>query len=604
MKRNESFRTTERGITRRGFVAGAAALAVGGCSLLPGCGPNGQQGAGGSSPGLASGTYAASAVGRGGQIEMEFYFDKGCVLSAEAVRNQDTSVISDNAIRKVASDIVRHQTAEVDTVAGATLSSMAVINAAKEALGEAGAGDSFFEKASYPEGDPAQDCSTSVLVVGSGAAGMNAAARLANAGIDVILVEKQGFLGGGDTMFASTELYGGGGYPVYASNLEGFTEQDYLESKIGLAEESGLPVDMESLEAYSLRTGECVDYYVSIGVPFTRFSEFAYSTTDGSSPGPYIIECLSNELDRLGVDCRVNTSLRSIDVTDGSVVGATVEGPNGEYRIGAEAVLLATGGFARNNDLLTDYAGAGSYTDLPRSGAASATGDGIVAAQEIGADLWNMTAFKANNACHVAENGAVVSLFTISEASVLVDDEGNRFINETDSTIPEKSEAELELPNQEAWSVFDQKTMDAKKLVQDYNELGYFVSGETWEDLASAMGMEGEAAQNFLSTMEKWQSTGVGNVEGDFGATVKDDFDAPPYYAAHIKPAMQSTYGGVRTDASAHVVATDGSVIPGLYAAGAVSGHGCFGNVVGNGLSIASTFGMIAADSIAEDLSA
>jgi fumarate reductase flavoprotein subunit len=65
---------------------------------------------------------------------------------------------------------------------------------------------------------------------------------------------------------------------------------------------------------------------------------------------------------------------------------------------------------------------------------------------------------------------------------------------------------------------------------------------------------------------------------------------------------MQSTYGGVHTDENARVLSTEGNIIPGLYAAGAVSGHGCFGNEVGNGLTIASTFGMIAAASALEDI--
>lgn len=589
-------------LSRRSFVKGATAVALGGSgAMLVGCGNPAQQDSKKENESLISGTYSASSIGRGGEIGIEFYFDKGCILAAKVAENQDTAVISDGAIEKVTSDIIRYQTAEVDTVTGATLTSIAVINAAKESLKEASASDDFYVEALYPEEELPQSHEVEVVVVGSGSAGMNAAARLAQAGFDVLLVEKQGFLGGGDTMFASTELYGGGGYPVYKAGLTGCSEQDYLNTKLDITKESGLPVDIESLTAYSLRTGECVDYLLSIGVPFTRFDEFAYATSDGSSPGPHMIKCLSEQMDLLGVDYRVNTSLKSIIVEDEKVVGVMVSSPAGDYQVRANSVLLATGGFARNDELLRDYAGAGNYTSLPRSGAPSATGDGIIAAKEIGAELWNMDAFKANNACHVAENGAVVSLFTISYVSVLVDNDGNRFINETDSIIPEKSEAELSLPNQEAWSVFDQKTMDEKKLVQEYNKLGYFASGLTWEELASDMGFDGEAKNNFIKTMEKWQDVGEGNIENDFGATVKDVFDTPPYYAAKIKPAMQSTYGGVKTDSSAHVIRTDGSILSGLYAAGAVSGHGCFGNVVGNGLTIASTFGMIAADSIIED---
>lgn len=124
--------------------------------------------------------------------------------------------------------------------------------------------------------------------------------------------------------------------------------------------------------------------------------------------------------------------------------------PDGEYAIGASAVLLACGGFANNEDMLTEYADAASYCGLPHSGSASATGDGILAAKAIGADISNMTAIKANNICHITDNGAVVSLAAIQGVAVLVDDTGRRFINETDSTVHEKSDAELNLPNQEA----------------------------------------------------------------------------------------------------------------------------------------------------------
>ena len=116
------------------------------------------------------------------------------------------------------------------------------------------------------------------------------------------------------------------------------------------------------------------------------------------------------------------------------------------------------------------------------------------------------------------------------------------------------------------------------------------------------MGIDAEAKAAFVDTMERWQATGEGNIEEEFGAKVASAFPNPPYYAALVKPAMQSTYGGVRTDSATRVLDSGGSPIPSLYAAGAVSGHGCFGNQVGNGLTIASTFGIIAAETILSDL--
>lgn len=550
---------------------------------------------------LKSGTYMASSLGRAGEISMEFVIDKGCILQADVVKNQDTATISEDAIATVTKDIIRYQTSGVDTVTGATLTSLAIKQAAADALGQAGASSEYNQPPTYPQ-VVVSDSETDVVVVGSGSAGMSAAARLANNGVKVILVEKQGFLGGGDTMFASSGMAGGGGYTVYKNEIENSSEQDYLDRLLSGAEKSGLPVDTDNLTAYALRSGDAVDYYISIGVPFGSYNNMSNLITDGSSPGTHIIKHCAEQMDVLGVDYRVNTKLTSIVVEGGKATGIGVGTESGDYKIKAKAVLLACGGFARNNEMLTNLAEAGEFVNLPRSGAMAATGDGILAAQEVGAELYNLTAIKANCVCHEAENGAVVSLATIQSVAVLVSTEGKRFVKETGTTVHDISLAELKLPGQEAWAVFDQSQLDAKKLLRDYDALGYFVKGGTWKELATAMGLTDDATVNFVATMEKWQSTGKGNVDEDFGSTVNDVFEVTPYYAVHVKPAMQSTYGGVKTDAKARVIDTAGSIIPGLFAAGAVSGHGCFGNAVGNGLTIASAFGLIAADTITEEL--
>ncbi len=586
-------------VSRRNLIKGTVA-ALGGAGLaLAGCSkPQTQEKAQ-----LMPGTYTGAAMGRAGEVVVELTVKNNCVVKAAMVASAETAVISENAAKKVLGDIVEHQTLNVDTVSGATLTSMAVRSAAEEALSQAGDISAFESPADYPTPE-CEDCACDVVVIGAGSAGMNAASRLADEGANVILVEKQGFLGGGDTMFASSGLAGGGGYTVYKNDIEGASEQDYLNTKLSAAEKSGLPVDIDCLTAYSLRSGDAVDAYISIGVPFGKFAKFSNTTIDGSSPGTHIIKHLSEQMDAKGIDYRLNTSLVSIAQAGDEVTGVVVANEAGQYAISADAVLLACGGFGNNEEMLTAYADAGDYCGLPHSGSASAMGDGILAAEAIGAALGNMTAIKANNICHITDSGAVISLAAIQSIAVLVDNTGKRFINETDSTVHEKSDVELTLPNQEAWAIFDQKTIDEKKLISDYNDLGYFASGESWKALAGNMGLSDEAQTAFVDTMERWQAVGEGNVEEEFGATVASTFQNPPYYAALVKPAMQSTYGGVCTDAAARVLDDKGTPIPGLYAAGAVSGHGCFGNQVGNGLTIASAFGIIAAETILSDCNA
>lgn len=580
-------------ISRRSFLKGASVVALGGAgAALVGCAPTND------AKSSTTETYAGKAMGRAGEIALEVTIAKDVITKIEVVDNPETATISDFAIRRITSDILAYQSVAVDTVSGATLTSFAVINAARAALTEGLQDISDFEKpVKYPNAE-LQDETTDVVIIGGGSAGMNAAAELSANGKDVILIEKQGFLGGGDSMFASSGLAGGGGYTVYRLDVKNATPEDYFNEKLAVAKKSGLPVDLDNLEAYSLKTGDCVDHYLSIGVPFGRYSSFSNTIIDGSSPGTHIIKRCAEQIDYLGIDYRTDTSLTSISMDNGTAVGVEVSTSKGDYKISADAVVLASGGFGRNADMLAEYANAASYAELPSSGSISAKGEGILAAMDVGAEIANMDAIKANNICHIAENGAVISLATIQSVAVLVDANGKRFINETGTTIMEKSSAELELPEHRAWAIFDQKQMDQKKLLQGYNEHGYFSSGNTWEELASAMGLSSESSSNFVVTMEKWQNAGKGNVEGDFGATVKDPFDTPPFYAASIQPAMQSTYGGIKTDKAGHVISTTGEIIPGLYAAGAVSGHGCFGNEVGNGLAISSAFGMIVAQTI------
>ncbi len=120
---------------------------------------------------IAPGTYTGTAAGRSGDVTVEVYCDKGCVLSVDVVESSETATISDYAIEQVGSDIVRYQTLGVDAVTGATLTSLAVINAVRNALGE---GVLSAEPAAYPPAE-AVDCSCDVVVVGAGSAGMLAA---------------------------------------------------------------------------------------------------------------------------------------------------------------------------------------------------------------------------------------------------------------------------------------------------------------------------------------------------------------------------------------------------------------------------------------------
>jgi fumarate reductase flavoprotein subunit len=520
----------------------------------------------------------------------------------EVINNPDTPTISDIAINTVTSDIIKYQSIDVDTVSGATLTSTGLLVAVKTALEQAGDLSIFETIPDYPAPSPAEDCEVDVIIVGGGTAGMNAAIEVINAGKSVVLIEKQDFLGGGDCMFASSSFMAGGGFNVYRDGLEDYTEEDFCNYM--LQRFSKLNLDEDNVRAFTSWGGTLVNFYVSIGVPITRFNPAAFENViyDGSAPGTFFVDHLSKYMDQIGLDYRAKTRMTSLFINDGGeIAGVVAESPGGEYVIKAKAVILATGSFTRNRDMVINYCNAEKYVDLPRVCSSANTGDGILAAVDSGANLVNMSAdfLKLSPVAYQAENGATLSMHPISATSALVNDDGLRFANEFKTAQRDLVDIELEQPNKAVWAIFDQKLMDDNSFVRDCNSLGYIQTGTTWEELAAAIGMKEAAAENFVKTMEKWQATGVGNVEEDFGATIPDAYDQAPYHAIRIQPLMQGAYCGIETDDKAHVIDTEKQPIPHLYAAGVVSGHGCPPT---SGLSLSSGFGRIAGQTVVAEI--
>lgn len=590
-------------LSRRDLLKGGAILAAGAAAsagvAMYGCS---NDGATSKTPeDGVTGVFEGVGAGRAGNITLNTYLRNGSIVDIEVTDSPETATISEIAISRVSKDIIRNQSIAVDAVTGATLSSMGVINAVKDALESAGADLNDYSQVPEYSVESADDCSTDVVIVGGGVAGMNAAIEVLNAGKSAILVEKQDFLGGGDSMFGSTGFMAGGGFNVYRQQLENCTEEDvynYMVKKFG-----AINPDLENMHACTSWGGALVDFYISIGVPLTRADgkTFTNYIDDGSAPGTHFVKHLSAYMDKIGLDYRVGTKMTSIIMDGGDAAGVVVEDEGGEYTIKAKAVIIASGSFTQNKDMVIEYCNAEKYADLPRSCTKANTGDGQLAAEAVGAKLANMSAdyLKLAPYSYVATNGAVLSLTPIAATAALVNDEGCRFVNEFDTSNRAILDVILDQPNQAAWGIFDQKLMDKIAFLQDCNELGYLQTGSTWEELASAMELNGSGAEAFVATMEKWQATGAENAEEDFGAIVPDVFDTPPYYAARVTPAMQGAYCGIATDSQAHVINMQDQAIPGLYAAGVVSGHGCPPTA---GLSLSSSFGRIAGQTAVAEL--
>jgi len=545
------------------------------------------------------GTYEGEATGRNGSIKVEVTVDEHKISGIKVVSHKESAGLSDAPLSLLPKEIINNQTLKVDNIAGATFSSQGLLNACQNALSKASKDISpLLTVAPLKAKKALKDESVDIVVIGSGIAGLTSAIAAKERGKNVLVLEKQGMLGAGDSMNISTGITAGGSKLIKDKGIQGKSTQDYVNHLMKQARDKNIPINKANVETYARRGGEIVDWLMELGVPFDRFQndKYFHITKDGSAPGPHIMRALSAKAEQDGVQYRLNSKVTDILDNNGKAIGVKVSTPDGDYKVLAKAVIVATGGFSASKELLKRYAP--DWMDRPTTGASSLTGDGISMAQKLGADTASMDQIKVNYLCHPLTKKDGVSLTAITPYTVLLNHDGKRFVDENHPSINFKSKAMMKQPKHEAYAVVDQNAIDKLKLMKNYADAGYFVKADTIEGLAKKLDVNQE---NFVSTMNRYISDCKAGLDKDqeLGRKIQNPLVKPPFYAALVTPSMQSTYGGLKTNTKAEVLNTKGQVIPGLYAAGAASGHEAYANEVGFAAIIGLTYGRIAGENAA-----
>ena len=285
------------------------------------------------------------------------------------------------------------------------------------------------------------------------------------------------------------------------------------------------------------------------------------------------------QTEKLGVQILLNTKATEILTNDGAACGIKAESTEHDYTINAKSVIIAAGGFGSNFELMASFNPA--LANAVTTNHAGATGDGILMAEAIGADTVDMDQIQLHPTVY-QETGMLVSESVRSMGGILVNAEGKRFCNDM-STRDAVSNAELEQPGAYAYIIFDQRIVDDLKSCQKYISNGLTVSSDSYEGLANEMGLTGDAAANFVETMNTWNSSVAASEDAEFGRSngMDGDLSTAPYYAIKIAPGIHHTMGGLKINTDAQVLDTDGSIIPGLYAAGETTGGVHGGNRIG-----------------------
>ena len=589
-----------------------------------------------------SGDFTGTAKGFGGDVSVTLTLTDGAITGCTAEGKDETEGVGSQAIAKMPGEIAESGSIAVDGVSGATITSTAIKEAAAAALTAAGLNPDDYKTA--VEKDAAAEDSTvdaDVVVVGAGGAGMTAAITAAAEGKSVVILESQSMVGGnsvratggmnaGKTVYQDENEFGESAgvektlktaaekyadnetitalaktvseqWAAYQANPTGYFDSVELMELDTMIGGKGIN-DPELVETLCANSADAIDWLDEHGITLHNVSSFGGASVkrihrpvnaEGKtvSVGSYMIPLLQENCEKAGVKMMLDTTATEI-LTDanGAAVGVKATGASGEtVTVNAKAVVLATGGFGANLDMVVKYKP--ELKGFMTTNAPGIQGQGIEMAQAIGAATVDMDQIQIHPTVE-ANTAALITEGLRGDGAVLINEEGQRFIDEV-GTRDVVSAAEIAQTGSYSWLVVDQAMADASSVIQGYIKKGYTVTGATYEELGKAMGVDAAA---FAETMEKWNGYVEAKNDPDFGRTsFANPLNTAPYYAVKVTAGVHHTMGGLKINANTEVLNEKGEVIPGLFAAGEVTGgvHGA-NRLGGNAVADFTVFGRIA----------
>ena len=515
---------------------------------------------------FTAGTYVGEGEGYGGPLKVEVTVTDDAISTIAVTEHSETEGIGSVAVEQLPATIVEAQSLSVDAVSGCTISSMAILAGVESALEQSGADIQALKNSTAPAADDSdvtvEDTETDVVVIGAGAAGLAAANTVRKAGKNVILLEKRGITGGNSAMAGKFDA---GGTKAHTAAGETYSAQEHFESVVEEVKDAGTTADEAFIKFFTDNAGPAVDWLIDdFGVEFNKIiGKELYGEPRASGQA---ITKMTDAAAASGVDIRYNNRATELVATDGKVTGVKVSTPQGDYTITANAVVLASGGYAASDELLARYVP--DWAGTPTSNTDESTGDGVLMAEAIGADISAMESVTINPTFY-DNNGTTVSASGVRyNGGILVDKtNGKRFADEM-GDYTKAAMAEKALPEGSAWAILDEKSVGT-------NVDRAAAKADTVEELAELIGVDKDG---LVKTITDYQGYFDKGADPEFGKTdFRARLDTPPYYAVSVFPGIHNTHGGVTIDIDTRVLDKEGNIIANLYAAGDVANNKLFG---------------------------
>lgn len=530
---------------------------------------------------LQDGVWTGSGEGRNGTIVVKMTVENH-EISDIVVVSQSESSFAQEALNEMVARALQKQgllSVEVDGVTGATLTSTGVIDAVNMAILAAQGKDPATKK-TYTDG------SCDIVVVGAGGAGLTAAAEAASHGdLRIIVLEKQGIMGG-NTNYSTGGINAAGTEAQQALGISDSPDLFYDDTMTG-GKQTNIPSLVRSLVDNAAPT---VAWLSSLGADLSDVGLIGGSSVKrthrpkgGTAIGAHLMKVLKEASAKANIEIRTSNKVTGMLTNGGTVTGVTVENADGNtYRLQAKAVVIATGGFGANLQMVTTYQPL--LTGFATLNHPGATGDAFEWLTAVGGSTIQMGYIQIHPTAE-AENHILITEAVRGNGAILVNHDGLRFVNEMD-TRDVVAAAILVQPSEEAFLIFDQAVRQSLASIETYANQHLMTEGADASSLAEKTGLP---SSTLAATLARYTAFCQAGTDEDFGRSSTQMtalLDTPPYYAIRVKPAIHHTMGGIRVDAAMHVLRSDDTPVPGLFAAGEVTGgvHGA-NRLGGNGVA-------------------
>ena len=557
-------------------------------------------------------TAEGTGVGKHGDITVAVTFDAGKIQDIKIVKNAENPILAKKVFTDLKDQVVALSSTDVDLISGATFSAKGFIDAVNDAAKKAGVTLAKADKKALKKAarELPKTSNYDVVVIGAGGAGFSAAITARNAGANVVLLEKMPAVGG-NSLISGAEMNAAKNWVQPKLGINDDSPELHAQDTFKGGDGKG---DMKVINVMTHQALDaakwCRDY---LGVRFEDDNLFffgGHSRKRALIPvghtGTEFIAKFQAKADELGIPVITNMKAEElIKDKDGRVVGVKATMDGSEYTFNAKGgVVLATGGFGANPEMVKKYNPKiderFKTTDAPGT-----TGEALYMAERAGAQLVNMGYIQTYPICDPISGAIELIADARFDGAIMLNQEGKRFVEELQRRDV-LSEAILNQTGRYCWVLWNDKIGSISNTVKAHaNEYEAFTKQgimTTCDDLKCIADFTKIPFDQLRKTVKRVSDmAGKGN-DKDFNHRAGlMDMQQGKYYVIKAVPSTHHTMGGVRINEKAEALTAEGKVIPGLWAAGEVTGvtHGT-NRLGGNAYTDIIVFGRIAGEAAAK----